>query len=244
MILLALAILMHPPALPLMANPSQEAPKECVADSTCPYGCCLQTPGYPCFCSACCVSALDAGGGEIYWSGDRVAVLKRRSIEFYRAPKGALPYVNVSSTSARPLSEAVLPRGALSFRDASGGLVLAGARTRSFDGDLLPPGHPSGMRSAFLVCTSSSTGFCGVLHVDGREMYRLKRPARGALNPVGLAGDGSEALLAVIVAEPRREITGYLIRRKNGTQEVLGGQDPEVERLMDRFQGPLVMPTP
>lgn len=234
----------------LVSAPASAAPDEggaqCVEDSTCPYSCCRKrTPSSPCYCSACCTAAVPGDSAEIYWSGGRVALLKRRSVEFYRLPKGVRAFVGVSSATAKPLEQAVLPRGRLFFRRGTAPVSVEPATVRRFGADLLSPGHASGRRAAFLVCASTAADFCGALDLRGKEIFQLAtRPPEGSIEPIGIAEDGSEALFAVVGPEPRRETVGYLIRAKDGTQRTAAVHDHEALRLLKRFQGSAVLPEP
>lgn len=233
-----------------IAGPASSAPDEggaqCVEDSTCPYSCCRKrTPNSPCYCSACCTAAVAGDSAEIYWSDGRIALLKRRSVEFYRLPEGTRAFVGASSETAKPIEGAVLPRGRLFFRRGTAPVSVRPAAVRRFGADLLSPGHASGRRDAFLVCASMVADFCGALDLRGKVIFRLvARPSEGSIEPVGIAEDGSEALFAVVGPAPRRETTGYLIRRKDGVQRSAAVDDPEARRLLKSFQGSVVLPEP
>lgn len=242
MIALALWLLV---AAPAFAAPD-EGGAQCVDDSGCPYSCCrMRNPNSPCYCSACCTAAVPGESGEVYWFGGRIALLKRRSVEFYRLPKGVSVFVGVSSETAKPLERAVMPRGRLYFRRAAAEVSVAPAAVRRFTADLLPPGHASGRRGAFLACASGAAGFCGGLDIRGREIFKLAaRPPGGSVEPIGITEDGSEALFAVVGPAPRRETVGYLVRAKDGTQKSAAVDDPDARRLLNAFQGPGVLPEP
>lgn len=234
----------------LVAAPASAAPDEggaqCVEDSGCPYSCCrMRTPNSPCYCSACCTAAVPGESGEVYWSGGRIALLKRRSVEFYRLPKDVRAFVGVSSETAKPLESTVMPRGRLYFRRGTAAVSVAPATVRRFPADLLSPGHASGRRGAFLACASGAAGFCGALNLRGKEIFRLAaRPPGGSIEPIGITEDGSEALFAVVGPEPRRETVGYLVRAKDGTQRSAAVDDPDARRLLNAFQGAGVLPEP
>ncbi len=190
--------------------------------------------------------ALPAAAAEaprVYWSGDRIAVVSERAIEWYKAPAGAAVWVGTSTGTARPLEKVPLPEGGVFFKKGGSFIEAAASRKRPFASDLLPPGHPTGKRSAFVVCARGAAHFCGAMNVDGKEVFRLaSRPASGEIQPAGLSEDGAEALFAAVKNEPRREISSWLIRAKNGSQRWVGIGDPDADRLLKRFQGTLVLP--
>lgn len=233
----------------LVAAPASAAPAEggaqCVEDSSCPYSCCRKrTPNSPCYCSACCTAAATGDSGEVYWSGRRIALLKRRSVEFYRLPKDVRAFVGISSGTAKPLEQAVLPRGRLFFRRGAVRVSTAPAVVRNFAGDLLSPGHASGARAAFLACSAVATEFCGGLDLGGKVLFQLPVRSGSAVEPRGITEDGSEALFALIGDAPRRETIGYVLREKNGAMREAAVDDPEAQRLLTLFQGPGVLPEP
>ncbi|MBI2790030.1 MAG: hypothetical protein HYX59_15270 [Elusimicrobia bacterium] len=231
-------------AAPVAAAPDEGA-AQCVEDPGCPYSCCRKrTPNSPCYCSACCTAAAAGESGEVYWGGGRVALLKRSSVEFYRLPKGVLAFVGVSSGTAKPLEQAVLPRGRLYFRRAATRVSVAPAVVRRFAGDLLSPGHASGSRSAFLVCSTVATEFCGGVDLAGKVIFQLPVRSGSPVEPRGITEDGSEALFALIGAAPRRETIGYVLREKDGTMREAAVDDPHARRLLKAFEGSAVLPEP
>lgn len=241
MIVFALALLLSAP----VAAAPDEGGAQCVSDPGCPYSCCRKrTPNSPCYCSACCTAAVPGGSGEVYWSDGRIAILKQRSVEFYRLPKGVTALVGVSSATAKPLEQAVLPRGRLYFRRGAARASVAPAIVRRFTGDLLSPGHASGSRSAFLVCSAVATEFCGGVDLGGKVLFQLPVRSGSPVEPKGLTEDGSEALFALIGAAPRRETIGYVLRQKDGTMREASVDDPDALRLLKIFEGPGVLPEP
>lgn len=189
-------------------------------------------------------AAETAAGPRVYWSGDRIAVVSERAVEWYKTPAGASAWVGTSTATAKPLEKTPLPEGSVFFKKGNSFLETAPAQRRPFASDLLPLGHPTGKRAAFVVCARGAAHFCGAMTVAGKEAFRLaSRPASGEIQPAGLSGDGSEALFAAVQNEPRREITSWLIRAKDGSQRWVGLGDPDAERLLKRFQGTLVLPS-
>jgi len=242
MILLSLWLLVAAPG----SAASDEGGAQCIEDSSCPYSCCRKrTPNSPCYCSSCCTAAVPGESGEVYWSGGRIALLKRRSVEFYRLPKDVRAFVGISSETAKPLEGAALPRGNLYFRRGATAVSVPPVAVRRFPFDLLSPGHASGRRDAFLACATGAKGFCGALDLRGKEIFSLgARPPGASIEPIGLTEDGAEALFAVVGPEPRRETTGYVVRAKNGTQRSAAVDDPDAQRLLKLFQGSGVLSEP
>lgn len=233
----------------LVAGPVSAAPDEggaqCVEDSSCPYSCCRKrTPNSPCYCSACCTADVSGESGEVYWSGGRIALLKRNSVEFYRLPKDVRAFVGVSSGTAKPLERAVLPRGRLYFRRGTARASVSPAIVRRFTGDILPPGHASGSRAAFLVCSRVVTEFCGGVDLGGKVIFQLPVRSGSPVEPRGITEDGSEALFALIGAPPRRETIGYVLRGKDGAMREAAVDDPDARRLLKTFEGSAVLPEP
>lgn len=231
-------------ALPAAASPDTGG-AQCLSDPTCPYECCRKKgPNFPCYCSHCC-TAKGTGASEIYWSGDRVAALFADRIEFYRLPAGVTAVV-ASSEGVRVLSGIPLPRGRLEFRRGPAQARLKPVKTIAFKTGLLPPGHGSGARSAIAACSKPPSGTCRVYALDGRTLFSVSASlAPGeSLEPAGLAEDGAESLFAVIRAAPRREVVGYVVRRRDGVERSLPAEAAEVKALLERFEGPAIFEGP
>ncbi|UPT73634.1 MAG: hypothetical protein M0D55_17515 [Elusimicrobiota bacterium] len=212
--------------LSLFAAVSARAvPGVCQGNDSCAYRCCRGNPGpgHPCICSLCC-NATELGPDDRFSrvsDGKRAANVYRHRVEFF-------------------IGKSAKPR-----------------LTRSFQEGIYPVDGQTG-KNGLIVCTSSEwaltastapeRGFCGALRFDGTEIFRLTSDEAPGLSrePVGLAADGKEALLAV--TKPRksgdREIVGYRLWRKGRREELLPADGTRTRELLEKYQGVLVLTDP
>ncbi|MDD5303679.1 MAG: hypothetical protein PHS14_11295 [Elusimicrobia bacterium] len=231
----------------------------CFSDKTCRLGCCESTgPGAPCWCSACCLSKTGAPDdiARIYRDAKRAAFVYRHRIEFYDL-KGLTPGLTMDDGKPKPLRDDAEARGRPVLLGLDGKAASAKPRSvRLFKDGIYPFSGGRSRLAAFLVCTDAAwgtssaaaaeAGFCGALSLDGKMIFRLsvKEEAGVTREPAGISEDASEALFALTKKRPdgAREIVGYRLWH-GGRVERLDPDGPRAKALVEKYEGPLVLPS-
>lgn len=184
---------------------------------------------------------------QLYWDKGRLLAVFESHIELYRYGS-VTPAVERPEHEARPLRPGVSVRGFPAFLDKRGRKVDIRPRRQAFGGALSVPPEKSAASPTVSICSKAEGGYCGVIGLDGEEVMSLRGGEEPGLRrePAGSKTDGTEALFALTRArgDGTREVTGYRLWRKRKGQppreELLPPDDPQVQVLLDSYQGPLL----
>lgn len=232
----------------------------CYSDKVCRLGCCEREGlGTPCWCSSCCLARSDAPDetAQLYWNKNKAAAVFRHRIEFYDL-RGRTLALTGEDGKTRALRDEAGVYGRPAFLGKDGKTVATKPRAvRTFQEGIYPFADRKAMKDVFLVCTSSEWGvssstaaeksFCGALTLDGSTAFTVNGAEieSGVMRePVGLSDDGREALFALTKkrADGAREIAGYRLWRK-GIVETLPPDGARVNALIERYEGPFILPS-
>lgn len=233
----------------------------CYADSSCRLGCCEKRGmDAPCWCSTCCQARTGAPDdiAQIYRDRKNAAFVFRHRVEFYDL-KGLAPALLSADGAVKPLRDDAEARGRPALSSEDGRRVDVKPRSTTFFKDGIYPFAVRRSRvRAFIVCTEpewgvsassapAKSGFCGALHLDGREVFRLPDEADSSLlrEPVGFSDDAREALFALTKkrADGAREIVGYRLWREKKGVESLPPDGARTKELVEKYEGPFLLPS-
>lgn len=208
--------------------------------------------------AAVCQASAPDDIAEIYRDKESAAFVYRHRVEFYDL-KGLAPALLSDEGSVRPLRDDAKARGRPVLSSKDGKRVDVKPRAvLTFKDGIYPFAVRRSRVRAFIVCTAPewgvsessgavSSGFCGALRLDGKEIFRLAEEKDQSLlrEPVGFSEDAKEALFALTKkrADGAREIVGYRLWRAKKGVESLAPDGARAKALVEKYEGPFLLPS-